>query len=152
DADESSGRRRDRPFRVTEADRQRRHSFTAIEDYPMFRFLATCTLIAALCVGAVLVLKFGWPGTWAAADADPTGKGKSPSHDSNKGNSGPPGDAKGDSPNYVGAQPSANVEDEKPVRIENLDGKTALQPLVFPEARILAAQRQDVPSERDGKM
>src|SRR5262249_39119144 len=46
-----------------------------------------------------------------------------------------------------------HADDDKRVAIKILgNGKTAAQPLVFQDARILATERQDVPSERDGKL
>lgn len=116
----------------------------------MFRFVATCTLIAALCVGAVLLLKFCWPEV-ANLGASPPPSGQNPGKDASPYVS--QHDAKGTSGDSSKPPALASSGDEdKAVTIENVASKTAAQPLVFSDARILAIERQDVPSERDGKL
>jgi WD40 repeat protein len=114
----------------------------------MFRFIATCTLIAALCVGAVLLLKFGLPDI--KAEDDPKGRQRAGGQEGN-GRQPAADDVKPDVSDSGKSQ--AAVDDDKAVSIKTFDAdKSAAQPLIFQEARVLAAQRQDVPSERDGKL
>jgi WD40 repeat protein len=122
----------------------------------MLRFIAACTVIAAVCVGAVLLLAKGVPETvaWIPGVGDTKDDGDKTYVKTKLGGNGSTngsGEAKVSAD--VGPAPKApHADDDKRVTVKILSSKTSAQPLVFQDARILAMQRQDVPSERDGKL
>src|SRR5262249_33033032 len=64
----------------------------------------------------------------------------------------PDGDKKVENDVVKPAAQAPAVDDSGPVTVFPIDSKSIAQPLTIQEARILTAQRQEVPSKRDGEL
>jgi multidrug efflux pump subunit AcrA (membrane-fusion protein) len=117
----------------------------------MLRFFAICVVLAALCLGGVMLLGKGWSPPWLDETTDPdAGPTKITNVKGPNGSSVPSSDST--STSARSEQPSAPVDDRKVNLFEVKSVSGPSQSLILQDARILAVERQDVPSERDGKL
>src|SRR5438067_2449770 len=106
----------------------------------MLRFVAACVVIAAVCVGAVLLLAKGVPEavpSWIAVEVkDDHHKDAKPRDGDGKG-----GEVNAKISTDVSSAPKAQqADDDRRVSVKILSNKTSAQPLIFQDARILATQ------------
>jgi WD40 repeat protein len=119
----------------------------------MLRFFAACVVLAALCVGAVVLL--GQGGLLSSPQtSDPDKKEKPSPGASSKPR---PADTEGSTStadsSSTRTEQATQVDDDKAARVSEVKTVAAAsQPLILQDGRILPTQRQDVPSERDGKL
>src|SRR5262245_55971818 len=109
------------------------------------RFFVTCVILAAVCVVGVLYLAPFFQGSSTAG-----GPGPGPKPPGGKPSSSPGGNGGGE----PRPAPRPSDSDSDPVSVVKLPGATGAgaQPIIIPEGRVLAADTQNVPSERDGKI
>lgn len=109
----------------------------------MFRFIATCVVLAMLCVVSVVLIGQYLGVNSDPGDVAPANKRLLP----------------GDKPLIVGGvEPPAEgvagpaVRADREVKVIEVAGGGMSQPLIIQEGRVLPLERQEVPSERDGKL
>lgn len=115
----------------------------------MVRFFATCLVLAAGCVAAVVLSSnyFHW--------TDPVlGNGKEREKESRPIDpDNPDGDREPPVEPRSASGSTATPSLDRPVRLIECDGQGGMvHPLVIQDGRVLPLERQEVPSERDGKL
>lgn len=110
----------------------------------MLRWLACCVVLVIGCIALVALLAPRLPGETEKAPTRPVADKRGPGEVNNEG-----GKREEDRPSRgSGAEPV----DRPPVLLEVAVGKAGGQALVIQEARVLSMEKQEVPSERDGKL
>jgi WD40 repeat protein len=118
----------------------------------MLRFIAGCVVVAAVCLAAVMFLGQGIWSPWPT-DGDPDANGNpNKTQRTNGGSDGGTNSASLVSGPNKPDQPAAPADDKPAVLSEVKNSTGPAQPLILQDARILPTERQDVPSERDGKL
>jgi WD40 repeat protein len=108
----------------------------------MFRVFFGCVMVAAVCITAVALLAPSLRGDGDGKD----GPGKKAGQEGP--NPGPGRAGPASTPRAVATQ----ADDGKPARVTRSDRAALHQPLTILDARVLPVQRQEVPSEKDGKL
>lgn len=115
----------------------------------MLKFFSICVLVAAACIAVVV---YGGDHFFPKPTLPPIPKGGSGSDDPGNGE---PGDA--DPPPAPGDAPAqrlnpASRADQKTIISSRQLEKSEPQPMILQDGRVLPMERQEVPSERDGKL
>ncbi|MFO0879169.1 MAG: hypothetical protein U0840_17635 [Gemmataceae bacterium] len=120
----------------------------------MVRFLATCVLLAAACVTAVVFASDYFKWTAPSPPLPDNKRTEGPHAGPEKGREAPDPDRETPPEGKAAdARPTASPQTNGLVRIITCDQPVgATQPLVIQDGRVLPFERQEVPSERDGKL
>jgi WD40 repeat protein/biotin carboxyl carrier protein len=118
----------------------------------MLRFIGLCVALAAACVVATVLVGYVPGLIWGGEDNNAGKGGGKKAQPVVQRNEEGPGDRAPGKPDAELARPSASNDTSKVVYTEVKTSSAAVQPLVLHEGRIVPVERQDVPSERDGKM